>query len=581
MSKMVRAPLPYDPRIRVPRKERFLVVPAASTASLTVAEYILHRLAEAGVRHMFGVPGDYNLHFLDYVMQSERITWVGNANELNAAYAADGYARVNGLGGLLTTFGVGELSAINGIAGSYAEYLPVIHVVGAPSTALQRQQTLLHHTLGDGDLTHFSRAYAEVTVAQATLSVANAAAEIDRVIGTALRERRPGYLVLPGDVAVSRIDPPATPLRVPEPEFSKDALDAFLSRAREMLSRAETAVVLADFLADRFGATPQLRRLFEAGRFPYTTTTMGKGLLDETHADFLGTFVGRAAAPEVRERVVNADAVIAVGARFTDTTTAGSPHDIAEERLIDIQPFAARIGGQPYAPLPMARALDGLIALVEASGRTWHRPAYKTQEPATRGDGLLSQAELWSQIERFLRPNDIVVAEQGTAFWGAVLMRLPQGVRFITQSLWGSIGYSLPAAYGAQIGEPQRRVLLLIGDGSAQLTAQEIGSMLRDGLKPIIVLINNDGYTIERSIRGATQRYNDIAPWQWSRLPQALGAQNRSLTLRADTAETLEAALMTAARAESLVFVEAKVPKMDVPVLLEKLAESVTKRDAA
>ena len=509
-------------------------------ASFTVADYILDRLAEVGVRHVFGVPGDYNLRFLDYVIQHKRITWVGNAHELNAAYAADGYARVNRVGALLTTFGFGELNAINGIAGSYAEYVPVIQVVGAPSTAAQRDRAQMHHTLGDGDFGHFSRAYAEVTVAQATLTVTNAAAEIDRVISTALCERRPGYLLLPVDVAVSSIAPPASPLRFPEPNFSQKALDAFVARARGMLSRAVSVVVLADFLADRFGVKPQLRRLLQVGRFPHTALSMGKGVLDETDPDFIGTFAGQASAPHVRDRVVNAEVVIAAGVRFTNLPTAGFSQDIADERLIDIQPFAARIGDNYYAPLPMARALDGLIGVVEEQGRTWRRPAVKAQERTTRNAGPLTQVELWSQMERFLQPDDIVVAELGTAFFGAALMRLPNDVRFIGAPLWGSIGYTLPAAYGAQIAAPGHRVVLVIGDGSAQLTVQELGSMLRDGLKPVIVLINNDGYTIERAIHGATQRYNDIAPWNWSLIPQAMGGGTRSLTLRADSAEALD-----------------------------------------
>ena len=554
----------------------------SSHPTITVAEYILHRLTEVGVQHLFGVPGDYNLRFLDYVIAHEVITWVGNANELNAAYAADGYARVKGVGALLTTFGVGELSAINGIAGSYAEYLPVVHIVGAPATTAQREHALLHHTLGDGDFGHFSRAQAEVTVAQATLRIADAAAEIDRVIATALREHRPGYLVVPADVAVSAIAPPAAPLRLREPAFSGRAFDAFLARAHEMLARANSAVVLADFLADRFDVQPLLRRLIRAGRFPHTTLSMGKGLLDETDPAFLGTYAGRASAAPVRDRVVNADVVVAVGVRFTDFTTAGFTQDIADERLIDIQPFSARIGEERYEPLPMAKALLGLIGVVEELARTWHGPSTNLQVRGPHGGGELNQVELWSQIERFLQPNDIVVAEQGTAFSGIAMKRFPKGVTLIGQPLWASIGYSLPAAYGAQLAAPHRRVVLLIGDGAAQFTAQELGSMLRDGLKPVIVLINNGGYTIERAIHGTSQPYNDIASWNWLVLPLAMmGGGTRSLALRADSTEGLERALASAATADSLVFLEAHLPACDIPTLLQKILEAIAERNAA
>ncbi|CQJ04885.1 indole-3-pyruvate decarboxylase [Yersinia frederiksenii] len=171
------------------------------TSHYTVADYLLDRLAEIGIRHLFGVPGDFNLHFLDHVISHPVIKWVGCANELNAAYAADGYARVMPAAALLTTSGVGELSAINGIAGSFTEYLPVIHIVGTPTLRSQKNGELLHHSLGDGNFSHFSHMAKEVTCAQANLTADNAAYEIDRVLGAALSQRRPVYLSLPSDVA--------------------------------------------------------------------------------------------------------------------------------------------------------------------------------------------------------------------------------------------------------------------------------------------------------------------------------------------------------------------------------------------
>lgn len=152
----------------------------------TVADYLLDRLAGCGIGHLFGVPGDYNLQFLDHVIDHPTLRWVGCANELNAAYAADGYARMSGAGALLTTFGVGELSAINGIAGSYAEYVPVLHIVGAPCSAAQQRGELMHHTLGDGDFRHFYRMSQAISVASAILDEQNACFEIDRVLGEML-----------------------------------------------------------------------------------------------------------------------------------------------------------------------------------------------------------------------------------------------------------------------------------------------------------------------------------------------------------------------------------------------------------
>jgi indolepyruvate decarboxylase len=228
--------------------------------TVTVARYLVDRLAEIGVRHLFGVPGDFNLVFLDTVVAHPEVAWVGNANELNAAYAADGYARCRGAAALLTTFGVGELSALKGFAGSCAEYLPVLQIVGAPPTGSRERREILHHTLGDGQFDHFSRIHAEVTVARAYLTAENAAAEIDRVIAEMLLQRRPGYIVLPADIVNTPVVT-AGPLRLAEPPCGQGQLAAFLSHARQLLTESSSCAVLADFFVDRCSAQEALRTL--------------------------------------------------------------------------------------------------------------------------------------------------------------------------------------------------------------------------------------------------------------------------------------------------------------------------------
>ncbi|AEF46714.1 Pyruvate decarboxylase [Serratia sp. AS12] len=549
--------------------------------SYTVADYLLDRLAQIGIRHFFGVPGDYNLQFLDHVIAHPQITWVGCANELNAAYAADGYARCKPAAALLTTFGVGELSAVNGIAGSYAEYLPVIHVVGAPALRAQRAGDLLHHSLGDGDFGHFARMAKEVTVAQASLTAANAEAEIDRLLTTALFERRPVYLMLPSDVAEAPLASRPAPLMLRQAHLSQASLQAFIAAAREMLLPARRVSLLADFLAERFGAERVLEQWMNEVDMPHSTLLLGKSVLDETHACFTGTYAGAASDPQVKQLIENADAVITVGVRFTDTITAGFSHHLPAEKCIDIQPFEARVGQQVFSQIPMCDAVKALHQLTLSLAKQWQLPVIKRPAlPEPNGSGL-DQHGFWQQIQDFLRPDDIVIAEQGTACFGAAALSLPQGCRFIVQSLWGSIGYTLPAAFGAQTAEPARRVVLLIGDGSAQLTAQEIGSMLRDGLKPVIFLLNNEGYTVERAIHGPEQRYNDIAQWNWTQLPQALAGEHQVKTLRVTEPEQLRQALREVGDSQQLAFVEVVLPKMDIPELLDTVSRAIQSRNAA
>lgn len=302
----------------------------------TVADYLLDRLAGCGVEHLFGVPGDFNLQFLDHVIDHQSFVWVGCANELNAAYAADGYARCRGAGALLTTFGVGELSAINGIAGSYAESVPVLHIVGAPDSGARQRGELLHHTLGDGDFQHFYRMSESVTCAQALLSAHNACGEIDRVIQAMLATRRPGYLMLSVDVARAPAVPPGNALSVTAKSADAAILTMFRQQAEEMLAGSGRVALLADYLALRFGLQSRLQEWVAQTPLPHATLLMGKGLFNEQGPGFVGTYSGAASEAPVNQAIEGADRVICVGVCLSDTLSAGFTQHLPTESTLDI-----------------------------------------------------------------------------------------------------------------------------------------------------------------------------------------------------------------------------------------------------
>ncbi|CFR16014.1 MULTISPECIES: alpha-keto acid decarboxylase family protein [Yersinia] len=551
------------------------------TSHYTVADYLLDRLAEIGIRHLFGVPGDFNLHFLDHVISHPVIKWVGCANELNAAYAADGYARVMPAAALLTTSGVGELSAINGIAGSFTEYLPVIHIVGTPTLRSQKNGELLHHSLGDGNFSHFSHMAKEVTCAQANLTADNAAYEIDRVLGAALSQRRPVYLSLPSDVAQTDIAIYQGTLALPQPVLSPTALQAFINAAREKLQSAHRVALLADFLADRFDMQLSLNRWLAEVNLPHSTLLLGKGVLDETHPLFIGTYAGAASEPHVKECIENADVLITVGVCFADIITAGFSQNINQDNCISIQPEQARIGRTCFSQIPMRAAIEALHELCKTLQDEWQQPVITRPERAEPKSDVLDQQAFWYHIQQFLRPNDLVLTDLGTSCFGAGTLNLPSGCTYMSQALWESIGFSLPAAYGAQLAQPQRRLILLVGDGAAQLTIQELGSMLRDGLNPIIFLLNNQGYTVERAIHGPQQRYNDIATWNWTQLPLALGLGKESFTHRVTKVQQLQQVLAQIEKPQKLTFIEVVLPPMDIPELLMHVTKSIQRRNVA
>ena len=548
--------------------------PPQAGGTPTVGDYLLDRLAELGVAHVFGVPGDYNLQFLDHIVAHPDLEWVGNANELNAGYAADGYGRLRGMSAVVTTFGVGELSVANAIAGSYAEHVPVVHIVGGPSKDAQGTRRALHHSLGDGDFEHFFRMSREITCAQANLMPATATREIDRVLSEVREQKRPGYLLLPTDVARFETERPAAPLPRYTGGTSPRALSLFTDAATKLIADHQVTV-LADFLVHRLNAVSHLEALLTADVVPHATLMWGKSLVDESSPNFLGIYAGAASAEPVRRAIEDAPVLVTAGVVFTDMVSGFFSQRIDPARTIDVGAQQSTVANQVFAPLELEAALDALTGILAGRGIS-SPPVAPTadnnrQQPPPR-DAPLTQEVLWDRLCDALTPGNVVVADQGTSFYGMAGHRLPRGVTFIGQPLWGSIGYTLPATLGAGLAHRDRRPVLLIGDGAAQLTVQELGVLSREGLTPVIVVVNNDGYAIERAIHGNTAPYNDIVRWNWSEIPGALGVTNH-LTFRAQTYGGLDDAFVAAAQHQDrIVLVEAVVPRLDIPELLTELA---------
>ena len=548
-----------------------------------VADYLADRLAEVGVEHVFGVPGDYNLAMLDHVVGHDRLSWVGCANELNAGYAADGYGRLRGMAALATAFGVGELSAINAMAGSYAEHVPVVHVVGAPSTHHQSAHRMVHHSLGDGDFTHFMTMHEGITCARAALTVDTACAEIDRVIAAVRDQHLPGYLLVPTDVSAAAVDPPAQKLPDPVDYTDPEALEGFVDAARTLLERAgsvDRLGLLAGLLTHRVGGREVLARLIDAGPVRHATDVWAKSLVDESRDSFVGTYAGGASPEEVRATIEDAAALIVSGVYFTDLTSGFFTQRITRSRTVELGARTASVGAATFSPVELPTALAALVPLVaelaERSTPTPREPGEVVPLPAEPDEAVLSQDALWAEIAGFVREGDVVLADQGTSFYGASTHRLPAGADFIGQPLWASIGYTLPATLGVCLAQPESRGILLIGDGAAQLTVPELGTIVRAGLAPVVVVVDNGGYTVERAIHGPDEPYNDIARWDWTAVPAMFAPDGGATACRVRTVGELRAAL-TAAREDptTMAVIQAVVPRDDVPQLLADLTKAL------
>ena len=547
-------------------------------SEITVAEYLLTRLKEIGVDHLFGVPGDFVLGFFNEVLKSE-VKYVGTCNELNAAYAADGYARIRGIGAFASTFGVGELSAINGVAGAFAERVPVVVITGSPATINFRTRPLLHHTLGDYQIP--LRMYEKVTVASAQLdSVATAPAEIDRVLSACLFHQQPVYLSLPADVVTKKCPRPAPFLFPTHARSDPAALAEALKEALGLLNQAQKPVVIGDVELIRYKLQKEFAGFLDKTGLPYVTMMLGKTVLSEHHPQFIGLFEGERSRAYVRDRVGSADCILKLGTLMTDFNTGGFTTNLDDSNTISAHIRSVKIKHHYYENVSLPDFIRGLTEKLPrrdpatldircAAEGCVHR---RTESYGPEAPRPLTVQRFFDRMSHFIADNSIVIAETGVSLFSAAEMLLPEGATFIGQTFYGSIGYSVGATLGAAMAAKDRPVVLFVGDGSFQVTCQDVSTMIRNRLKPVVFLINNDGYTIERVI--TDHPYNDIQPWHYHKLVEVFGGAP-GLDVR--TEGELEDALGKAATADDLVFIEIHTGRLDCPESLRSAGRSMAK----
>jgi indolepyruvate decarboxylase len=533
------------------------------TRTMTIGDFLLRRLQEAGVRHLFGVPGDFNLELLQQNEDGGYLKWVGTCNEMNASYAADGYARLTGMGALTVTNAVGALGAINGIAGSYAEHVPVVLIAGSiPLRSIERGLGM-HHTTGDGTWDRFLGAFGYVTAAQARLTPYNAATEIDRLILTAWREKLPVYMELPSDIAYLDIEVPAAPLAMAEPPSDPERLRSCAEAIARQLSEAKSPAILVDQDVGRYGAATEVMGLAEKLQLPVAVTGPAKAVIDETLPHYAGVYNGKASAPQTRQAIEDSDCLLSIGYRPIDGTSGDFTASLPAN-TIHVRGHSVDIGEDNYQAVTLKEVLRGVTdAAPQVTSRAggYFAPAMPA---GAHGDGSvkLTQAAYWEAIQSYLRPGDVLLTDNGTSY--AIFgFRLPPKCTVVASVIWGSIGYSVGALLGTLTAAPDRRHLLFIGDGSFQETAQELSTMLRHDCKPVIFLINNGGYTIERGYMGKTADYNDIATWRYADLPKVFRSDTTARSFVVKTVGDLETAL--SAPNDSLVFIESVMDPYDAP----------------
>lgn len=540
---------------------------------IKVADYLIQELNKLGIEDFFGLPGDYNFNILYAVEDNKNTNWVGCTNELNAGYAADGYARIKGYGALVTTYGVGELSAINAVAGSFAENIPVIKITGVPATKFIKKNALIHHNFQHPDYYAFEKAFSNVVETTAYLDENNAKDEIDRILSVFVNKKKPVYVAIPMDICLMEIE--NKPVQKMS-ESGPKALESVVTAALELIENSKFPVILGDVLIKRHGVREEFTKLIEKSRFPVSNLLMGKGLIEAENKMYLGTFLSIYENLNSYNALGDSDCVISIGVINSDLNTYRSGLPFKPADFIEIQSDYTIVQNTRYENVLMKDVLDALAERITARDIKLPEKTPSFHQLTEADDTQLSSKYIYPRIQEFLRPNDMIFVETGIIPHGFAPTRLPKNTEVNTQTLWGSIGWATPAAFGGQMADKARRTVLLTGEGSHQLTATEISSMMRQKLKPIVIVFNNAGYTIERILSNDPwDSFNDIAKWDYSKLPQVFDGD--VWITQARTNAEFDKALKQAEieQKSRMCYIEIFTGQMDLPFLTSKIAESI------
>jgi len=485
----------------------------------TVGAYLIHRLEELGVKHVFGVPGDYVLGFYDMLVESD-LDAIGTCTEIGAGFAADAYARVNGLGCVCITYCVGGLNVVNAVAGAYAEKSPLVVISGAPGMGERDQSPLLHHKVRD--FRTQLEIFEKVTVASVAIEEpGNAPRMIDATLRECLRHKRPVYIELPRDMVERRCPAPEKWKRATL-RSDRPALNEAVEEAAGMLKAARRPVVLAGVEIHRYGLQDRMLKLVERSGMPVAATLLGKSVISENHPQYVGIYEGAMGSDEVCKRVEGADCVLVLGAFMTDINLGIYTANLDVSKTIDATSERIAIKHHAYDDVKLQHFIDALTKADIGPNRGYTHKRKKPRQFKVQTGASITVRRFFERINTFLDERSVVICDIGDSLFGAADLTIHRRTEFLSPAYYTSMGFGVPASLGAQTNQRRRRPLVFVGDGAFQMTGMELSTVVAQGLNPIVFVLNNKGYSTERFINDGP--YNDIRDWAFEKVPDLLRA---------------------------------------------------------
>jgi indolepyruvate decarboxylase len=541
---------------------------------LKIADYICRRIEKAGVAHTFGIPGDFILPFYAAQTRSSLKTVV-MTHEPSVGYAADAYGRLRGLGVALVTYGAGGLNMVNPVGLAYAEQSPLLVISGAPETRFRSDKPLLHHCVKNFNTQHdvYSQVTESATIVDNPLTAQN---DIDRVFDTTLASSRPGYIELCRDMVNIEIeirDKPTTALAISS-EALKEAVEDILGRLR----KSKQPVLFVGVEIRRFGLKDDVIELATALNIPVVTSILGKATFPETHPNFIGNYFGKFCNPEVKEYVEGADCILSLGAVMTEMETAGYTAQLAPEKMIQVTAHEVQVGHHVYHGLTL-QAVVGELLQVNTSKLAppvrFTMPSVMTEEikenPSVKHLTVKAMIEKLNNLLSGRRGADFsVVTDTGDCMYAGMSLKTDI---FLAPGYYVSMGFAVPAAIGAQLAMPERRPIVLVGDGAFQMTGMELSTAVKHNLSPIVIVFNNASYAMLRFI-DQERDYFDLPRWDYVGLAKSIGSN----AARAESASEFGKALNAAVDSDKPFLIDAVLAADDISPTLRRLTDHFGKK---
>jgi indolepyruvate decarboxylase len=485
----------------------------------TIGEYLIDQLFNHGVRHVFGIPGDFVLGFFKQ-LEDSRIQIINTCDEQGAGFAADAYARIKGLGAVCITWGVGGLKVANTTGQAFAEESPVVVISGAPGREEKIGDPLLHHKVKAFDTQ--SKVFEHLTVAHAIIdNEETACAEIDRVLGSAICYRRPVYIELPRDMVFKKVIPPKHKM-IP-PEFDRGPFYEAIREATELINKAKRPVFLTGVELLRYGQHHFLKQMVEKTNIPVASTILSKAAIGERHPLYLGVYEGGMSRVSVREYVESSDCVIMLGVFLTDINTGIFTAKLDQSKSIHSTSEKTSIGYHSYPGVYLSGFMQGLIRADIHRREDIRSESMPTPSAFKAVAGKkITLERVFKKLESVLAEDAFVISDTGDALFAAMDMAIPKAAEFMASAYYASLGFAVPASIGVQLALPDLRPIVIVGDGAFQMTGMELAVVARNKLNPIIIVLNNYGYGTERPMMDGS--FNDVYPWLHSQIPLVLNA---------------------------------------------------------